>query len=130
MLSEQILDIVILNKIQPFMSTPKSKIPKRFTRFMENQPEIGRAYAALGDAVHRAGPLDAKTRALIKVAISGGAMLEGGFHAHVRKALEAGATKEELQHVVLLTLPTLGFPSMMALMSWMDDIVGDDEAAP
>ena len=107
------------------MSIPEDKIPKRFTRFMQNYPEIGKAYSELGEAVHKAGPLDDKTRALVKVAISGGAMLEGAFHSHIRKAVSAGATKEELQHIAFLTLPTIGFPSMMALMSWIDDIYED-----
>ena len=92
---------------------------------MENYPTIGKAYSDLGDAVHKAGPLDDKTRALVKVAISGGAMLEGAFHSHIRKAVNAGATKDELQHIALLSLPTIGFPSMMALMSWIDDIIED-----
>ena len=104
------------------MPIPKDKIPKRFTRFMEKHPDIGKAYFELGEAVHKAGPLDEKTRALVKVAISGGAMLEGAFHSHIRKAVQAGATKEELQHIAFLALPTIGFPSMMALLSWIDDI--------
>ena len=104
------------------MPTPKDKTPKSFTRFMEKYPEIGKAYSDLGDAVHKAGPLDEKTRALVKVAISGGAMLEGAFHSHIRKAVKAGATKEELQHIAFLALPTIGFPSTMALLSWIDDI--------
>lgn len=79
----------------------------------------------MGEAVHNAGPLDEKTRALIKCAISGAARLEGGFHAHVRKAKQQGITKEEIQHTVMLTLPTLGFPHMMALMSWIDDVYPD-----
>ncbi|MCK6692692.1 MAG: carboxymuconolactone decarboxylase family protein [Thermoanaerobaculia bacterium] len=108
------------------MPTPKDKIPKRFTRFMEQHPEIGKAYSALGDAVHQAGPLDEKTRALVKVAISGGAMLEGAFHSHIRKAVQAGVTREELQHIAFLALPTIGFPSMMALLSWIDDIFVND----
>lgn len=92
---------------------------------MEKYPDIGKAYSSLGDAVHKAGPLDDKTRALVKVAISGGAMLEGAFHSHIRKAVLAGVSKEELQHVAFLALPTIGFPSMMALLSWIDDIFTD-----
>ena len=105
------------------MTTPKDKIPKRFTKFMHDHPEIGKAYSNLGDAVHQAGPLDDKTRALVKVAISGGAMLEGAFHSHIRKASQVGVTKEELQHVAFLALPTIGFPSMMALLSWIDEMI-------
>lgn len=104
------------------MEKPKDIVPERYKKFIQNHPEIGKAYMELGDAVHNAGPLDKKTRALIKVAISGGAMLEGAFHSHVRKAVSAGVSKEELQHAVFLVLPTIGFPSMMALLSWIDDI--------
>jgi len=104
------------------MKTPKDKVPGRYLRFLEKYPDIAQAYESLGTAVHQAGPLDDKTRALIKVAISGGAMMEGAFHSHIRKASKEGVTKEELQHVALLALPTIGFPSMMALLSWIDDI--------
>lgn len=104
---------------------PKDIIPKRYTRFLEKYPEIGKAYEAIGTAVHQAGPLDMKTRALIKVAISGGARMEGAFHSHVRKAAKAGASLDEIRHVALLALPTIGFPTMMALLSWIDDIYKD-----
>ena len=98
-------------------------IPKRFKKFKEDFPEVASAYESLGNAVHGAGPLDEKTRALIKLGISAGARLEGGFHSHVRKALNAGVTKEEMVHAVLLALPTIGLPSMMAAMTWIDDVV-------
>ncbi len=104
----------------------KDKIPNRYLRFQQEYPEIGSAYEALGDAVHKSGPLDKKTRALIKLGISGGAMLEGAFHSHVRKALSAGASPEEIRQVAFLALPTIGFPSMMALQSWADDVLSDE----
>ena len=98
-------------------------LPKRYTRFQKQHPGIAAAYEQLGAACHAAGPLDAKTRALVKVALSVGAKLEGGAHSHVRKALEAGVGEDELRHVALLAIPTLGFPSAMAAMSWIDDVV-------
>ena len=97
-------------------------VPKRFKKFKEDFPQVASAYEALGDAVHNAGPLDDKTRALVKLGISAGARLEGGFHSHVRKAIDAGVTKEEMVHAVLLALPTIGLPSMMAALSWIDDV--------
>ncbi len=103
-----------------------SQIPKRYKKFMEDYPQVGKSYEQLGDAVHNAGPLDEKTRALIKLAISTGARLEGAVHSHVRKAIKSGATKEEMRHVALLSLPTIGLPSMMAALSWIDDIVGEE----
>ncbi|MGA7837167.1 MAG: carboxymuconolactone decarboxylase family protein, partial [Ignavibacteriaceae bacterium] len=77
-------------------------IPKRFQKFTEDYPDVANAYEALGSAVHKAGPLDDKTRALIKLAISSGARLEGAVHSHARKALKAGVTKEEMRHAVML----------------------------
>lgn len=103
-----------------------SQIPKRYKKFMNDFPEVGNSYEKLGDAVHAAGPLDEKTRALIKLAISTGARLEGAVHSHARKAVKSGCTKEEMRHVALLSLPTIGLPSMMAALSWIDDIVGEE----
>jgi AhpD family alkylhydroperoxidase len=100
-----------------------SQIPKRFQKFTEDYPEVAEAYEQLGNAVHKAGPLDEKTRALIKLAISIGARLEGAVHSHVRKALKVGCTPEEMKQVALLSLPTIGLPSMMAALSWIEDII-------
>jgi len=100
-------------------------IPKRYKRFMEEFPETAKAYEMLGDSVHKAGPLDEKTRVLIKIAISTGARLEGALHSHVRKALSAGVKPAEIRHAIMLSLPTIGLPSMMAALSWADDIIED-----
>ncbi len=102
-------------------------VPKRYKMFKENFADVANAYEAMGDAVHQAGPLDEKTRALIKVAISTGARLEGAVHSHTRKALKAGCTPEEIRHAVMLSLPTVGLPSMMAALSWVDDILEDND---
>jgi len=102
------------------------KLPKRYTQFMEKYPGVGTAYRALGDAVAEAGPLDAKTRALVKIGIAIGARQEGAAHSHTRKALEAGATAGEIRHAALQATTTIGFPSMMAGLSWIDDVLDQD----
>ena len=99
------------------------QIQKRFQKFSEDYPQVVKPYEVLGDAVHAAESVDEKTRALIKLAISTGARLEGAVHSHARKAIKAGCTAEEMRHVALLALPTIGLPSMMAALSWVDDIV-------
>jgi AhpD family alkylhydroperoxidase len=100
-----------------------SELPKRFEKFQDEFPEVANAYEKLGNAVHNAGPLDEKSRALIKLAISTGARLEGAVHSHTRKALAAGCTIEEIKQVIILALPTIGLPSTMAAMSWVDDVI-------
>lgn len=100
-----------------------SKLPKHFTDFIATYPEVGRAYGDLGKAVASAGPLDTKTQLLIKVGISIAAGLEGGTHSNARKALEAGATPDELRHAAILGLTTIGFPGMMKGLAWIEDVL-------
>jgi len=64
-----------------------------------------------------------KTRELVKLGIAVGARFEGSVHTHARRALEAGASPEEIRQVVLLAIPTMGFPPMMAAMTWVDDVL-------
>ena len=102
-----------------------SQPPKRFREFIETHAAVGEAYKALGAATKKAGPLDARTAALVKLGIAIGMRHEGAVHAHARKARTAGCTDEELRHAAILATTTLGFPAMMAAYSWVDDIVSD-----
>ncbi len=87
------------------------------------QPVLMAAYEAFGQACTVSGPLDQKTIALVKFAISCGAALEGAAHSHARKARDAGASREELLHVAQLCAPTIGFPSMMRARGWVLDVI-------
>jgi alkylhydroperoxidase/carboxymuconolactone decarboxylase family protein YurZ len=44
-------------------------------------------------------------------------------HSHTRKALKAGASRAEIRQLVLLGLTTLGFPSTIAVTTWMEDVL-------
>lgn len=99
----------------------QSRPPQRFLKFGHDFPEVMAAYEALGSAAHEAGPLDVKSRALVKLGIAAGARLEGAVHSHARRALREGCTPGEIRHAILLTVTTIGFPAMMAAMSWVDD---------
>jgi 4-carboxymuconolactone decarboxylase len=100
-----------------------SPLPAAHRRFQERYPELWKAYDQMGAAVHHAGPLDEKTRELVKLGIAVGNQTEGGVHSHTRKALDAGATVEEIRQVVLLSIPTIGFPNMMAALTSVDDVL-------
>lgn len=104
-----------------------SKIPSRFLRFVERYPKVGEAYGALGEAVSDSGPLDRKTQALVKLGIAMGARMEGAVHSHVRKALESGASHDEVRHAAMLGTTTVGFPTMMACLTWVDDVLEPKE---
>jgi 4-carboxymuconolactone decarboxylase len=43
--------------------------------------------------------------------------------SQTRKAMDSGASNEEIYHVVLLSLTTIGFPKMTAAMGWVDEVL-------
>jgi alkylhydroperoxidase/carboxymuconolactone decarboxylase family protein YurZ len=103
-----------------------ANIPGWYSEQKKRYPEVLGAYESLGEACRAAGPLDGKTLALAKLAVAVGARLEGAVHSHTRRSVEAGATIDECRHVVLLATTTIGFPAMMAALSWVEDV--DKEA--
>jgi len=96
-------------------------IPKPYKQMHQSHPELMQAYESFGHAAREAGPLSAREVALVKLAISIGAGLEGAAHSHCRKALEAGCSRDDLRHVAILSAPTTGFPTMMRARSWVED---------
>ena len=100
-----------------------AKLPGRYENFRAEFPVIGGAYDELAGLAAKAGPIDEKTAQLVKLGMAIAACLEGAVHSHARRALEAGATREEIRHVGLLALTTVGFPRMIAGLSWIDDVV-------
>jgi alkylhydroperoxidase/carboxymuconolactone decarboxylase family protein YurZ len=102
-----------------------STIPGWYSEQKKRYPELIDAYEALGEACRAAGALDERTAALAKLAIAVGARLEGAVHSHTRRSIEAGASIDDCRHVVLLATTTIGFPAMMAALSWVEDVAGE-----
>lgn len=100
----------------------KDQLPAAASRVAERNPEIWKAYSALGEACADAGPADDKTRRLVKLALAIGAGSEGAVHSHARRALEEGHAAEAVEQVALLAIPTLGFPRAVAALTWIEDV--------
>ncbi|MEZ5895418.1 MAG: carboxymuconolactone decarboxylase family protein [Parvularculaceae bacterium] len=98
------------------------KLPAAASNIAKTYPEVWKAYGAFGKAISNAGPLDAKSRRLVNLALAMGGRSEGAVHSHARQALSEGITKEEVKHVALLAMTTLGFPQGVAGLSWIEDI--------
>jgi alkylhydroperoxidase/carboxymuconolactone decarboxylase family protein YurZ len=96
----------------------KTNVPATFKDFITRYPALGRAHEEVARAVDEAGPLDPKTLALIKIGICIGAGLESALRSHVRRALQHGATHEEVEQAILLAMNTVGFPRTVAAWSW------------
>jgi 4-carboxymuconolactone decarboxylase len=99
-----------------------AQLPGRYREFRKQFPDIARAYDDIGRATAEAGPLDEKTAQLVRLGMALAAGLEGAVHSHARRALEAGASRDEVRHVGLLALTTAGFPRMMTGLSWIEDV--------
>ncbi len=101
----------------------KTKLPGAFYWFTKTFPDVFHGYEAMGKAAHAGGPLDARTRELVQLGMSIGARLEGATHSHTRKALAAGATAEAIRHAAILAIPTLGLPTTVMALTWVEDVL-------
>jgi alkylhydroperoxidase/carboxymuconolactone decarboxylase family protein YurZ len=96
-------------------------LPDWIAAFREKHPTVWEAFERLGEACHEAGPLEEKTRRLVKLGIGVAFRHEGAVHSAVRNALKSGVTREEIEHVVLLAITTIGWPAAYAAMTWIED---------
>jgi 4-carboxymuconolactone decarboxylase len=94
-----------------------------YLKLKERHGELIAAVETLGAAARGAGPLDAKTAHLIQLAAAVAIMSHGSTRSHAKRALEAGATPEEIRHAVIVLTSTIGFPTVAAALSWVDDVI-------
>jgi alkylhydroperoxidase/carboxymuconolactone decarboxylase family protein YurZ len=96
-------------------------LPPIVEKLSRELPSVWTAYQSLGQATSEAGPLDERTIHLVRLALAAGNKSEGAVHSHVRRGLACGLTAEEVRHVALLAITTLGWPSAIATLSWIED---------
>lgn len=95
-----------------------------YRRFKKQYPDYFGAVEALGAAVRHAGPLDEQIIQLVQLGAAAAIRSEGAVHSHVRRAVEAGVTPERIHHALLSLTSTIGFPTVVAALSWADDVMG------
>ncbi|MEK6691664.1 MAG: carboxymuconolactone decarboxylase family protein [Nitrospirota bacterium] len=100
-----------------------SKLPGQYRLIKKRYSKLFDAVGNLGRAVRDSGPIDEKTSQLIQLAASAAMRSEGSVHSHARRAVEAGATIDEVRHSVILLTSTIGFPTVSAALSWVDDVL-------
>lgn len=103
------------------------KIAGHYEVVKENYPEYLEAVEKLGEITKDMGPIDERRAQLMQLAASVAIRSEGATHSHTKRALEAGASKEEIRHCVILLSNTIGFPAVMAGISWVNDILNEDK---
>jgi AhpD family alkylhydroperoxidase len=101
-----------------------NKVPvKRYQLLQKRYPDMMNALEALGAATTAAGPLDERTSQLIQLGAAAATRSEGAVHSHTRRALKAGASPDDVRHALVLLTSTIGFPNVVAALSWADDIL-------
>jgi AhpD family alkylhydroperoxidase len=100
-----------------------AKPPKTYLDLRKKHGNFMEAVEALGLAAKRSGPLDEKTAQFVQLAAAASVRSEGSVHSHVRRARDAGATPEEIRHALILLVSTIGFPTVVAALTWAEDVL-------
>ena len=72
--------------------------------------------------------MDTKTQRLLKLAIAIGSQRAGAVNSHTRRALKAGCTPDELVHVGILAITTVGWPAAFAAICWIQETIAKQDA--
>lgn len=91
---------------------------RKFNTVMEKQQDLGKS-------LRESGPIGEKDSQLIQLSAAAAIRAEGAVHSHVKRALKAGATPEEIYHAIILLTSTIGFPATATALSWARDIIED-----
>ncbi|MEW6440457.1 MAG: carboxymuconolactone decarboxylase family protein [bacterium] len=102
----------------------KKPLPPTFQDFVKKYPAVWQAHEKLTQACADMGPLDRKTRELIKLGISVAAHLQTAAERHAVMAIENGATEEEIFQTVMMTMTTCGHPITAAGYKWVSSALG------
>lgn len=100
-----------------------------WNQLRELDPEFMEAYLAFRSVPQKNGPLPQKVKEMILVAINAATthLYGPGVRRHVRNALKAGATREELLEVIQLTT-VMGIHSCnLAVPILMEEAAAEDQ---
>ena len=98
------------------------RTPRVYDAFKREHPDVIGAFEQLSDIVHLRGPLASRERRLVKLGIAVGTKTPGGVRSQVRKALDEGLSRAEIEHAILLSITTAGFPAMIAALGWSREV--------
>lgn len=96
--------------------------PELYLKLKERHSDLIEAVEALGKAARAAGPLDDKTGHLIQLGAAAAIHSRGSVCSHAARALGSGATHEEIRHAIIVLTSTIGFPTVAAALSWVDEM--------
>ena len=101
----------------------KAAIERRLTRL---DPDLERyvrefAYGEIYARSNQPGGLEPKVQEWLAIVMLAALGSPGEIKTHLRGAINAGATEQELREVILFTVPYLGFPKAINAMQALKD---------
>lgn len=90
-----------------------SEINQHLAPFRKESPEVMKAFGELARAATKTNVLDEKTKELIAVAIAVATRCDGCIGFHVKALVRLGASKEELNETLNMSVYLGGGPSLM-----------------
>lgn len=93
---------------------------KGFELFMNEEPELAKAYGGMVMQVAKSSALDQKTQELAYLAVLSALGMTGGLDFHVASLKKLGATRDEVRSAVLVGLPAVGMAAIDALGAALD----------
>jgi alkylhydroperoxidase/carboxymuconolactone decarboxylase family protein YurZ len=105
---------------------PGVSLPGTPDRIAGKRPDLWAAFQKLGEQTNLSGPLSQRERRLVHLAFAIGADSQGATHSHARRGMSEGLTPDDVEHVALLAITTLGWPRAMRALTWIWDVT--DEA--
>lgn len=94
-----------------------------YLKLKERHGDLIEAVEALTKAARMSGPLDDKTGHLIQLAAAAAIHSKGSVCSHTMRALASGATPEEIRHAIIVLTSTIGFPTIAAALSWVEELL-------
>lgn len=99
--------------------------PDALRALVEHDADAVAAMRTMREQLEARSGLDEKTIELARVAtLVGMSAPAQSFHAHVRRAVAAGATADEIWGAVLGVAPLVGVPSLVATVPSIADALG------
>lgn len=96
---------------------------EHYFKLKERHSDLIEAVEALGKAARTSGPLDDKTGHLIQLGAAAAIHSRGSVCSHAARALDSGATSAEIRHAIIVLTSTIGFPTVAAALSWVEDML-------
>ena len=97
-----------------------TQIEQNQARMMKELPDMMKGFGGLFQSIMKDGAIDLKTKELIALAIGVAVRCEPCIYMHVKKCLEAGATRPEILEATSVAVMMQGGPGFVHVPEVMD----------